>query len=106
MTNFDMSASINTLGDTTVDSDYTYAGTDIGGSITIDTTTPFFTSFGNSDPETGAMTITGAGGAKIWLSAVDATQVSLLWDINPIDGNPDTMGATILWTELATWTAP
>jgi len=102
LSNFNMSVSVNTSGDTTVNSDYTYAGTDIGGSITVDTTTPFFTSFGNSYPETGEMIITGAGGATILVRAIDATQVYLEWDIDPIDGNPDN-NATIPWTQLATW---
>ena len=109
MTNFDMSASINTLGDTTVDSDYTYAGTDIGGSINVTTSVPFETAFGETYPHTGSMVIVGASGAKIWLDALNQTQVFIAWDIlAPFDGtkiSPDGSD-TVNWVDLANWTAP
>jgi len=100
MTNYSWNYTFNNATNVeTVSSDFTYAGTDIGGSVTVDTTTPFVFNPGDLYPNTGAMNITGANNAKIWMNAVDATQVYIEWDIDPIDGNPDN-NQTVLWSTL------
>jgi hypothetical protein len=83
----------------TSDSNFTYTGTDIGGSITVETTTPFKTTYGASYPYQGSGTIMGAGGTKIRLTAANSTQVLLEWDIDPIDGDYEG-NQLYLWTDL------
>jgi hypothetical protein len=90
-------------GDSTVNSDYTYAGTDIGGSIRVDTTASFVINDAYSYPGSGEMTIYGASDAYIYVRAVDPTQVYLEWDLDPIDAIPDG-NTTIDWVLLNTWT--
>ena len=105
LTNFNMYSSYNIFSDPGIfDSDFTYAGTDIGGSITVVTTTPFAMDYlNNLYPHAGAMTITGNDGANIWITVQDATQVFIQWDITaPFDGPED--NATVLWEELESWT--
>lgn len=72
----------NTTFAETIDSDFTYAGTDIGGSITVETTAPFVTNSFDMYPNQGSGTVTGAGGAKIRLTAIDEDWVTIDWDFD------------------------
>ncbi|NOR51950.1 MAG: hypothetical protein GQ470_04965 [Gammaproteobacteria bacterium] len=73
--------------ETTSDIDMTIASTDLGGSITIETTTPLSTLGWDSNPSSGSMTFTGANSAKVKLDVIDNASVTISWDVDPIDGD-------------------
>jgi hypothetical protein len=106
LTNFDFWMSYDdfqSLG--VMESDFTVASTELGGVITVNTTVPFGQYSSNDYPHVGAMTISSATGATVWLTTVDATQVFLEWDITaPFDGVEG--NATRLWAELDSFTIP
>jgi len=85
---------------TTVDHDYTFYSTSIGGSIRVDTTTPIVFASGAYYPNQGVVVITGANDAKVRLTAQsDATNVFIEYDIDPIDGVYET-SQTVTWSYL------
>lgn len=87
-------------GTTTVDNDYTFYSTAIGGFIQVETTTPFVTASGAYYPYQGVVVITGANNAKVRLTAQsDATNVYIEYDINPIDGVYEA-NQTVTWSYL------
>lgn len=87
----------NTTGNVTVDHDFTYASTLLGGSITVNTVTPFIIYSGDIYPTTGQLVVTGASNAKVRLSAVNKTSATLEYDL---DGTGYTAPVTILWVDL------
>lgn len=104
-TDFDFSDETNTLsGDWTRTANYTLASNLVGGTITVRTIQPFQGNRSSFYPASGSLTITGANGTWLTLTAVDTTQVYLEWDIDGdgiADGN-----ATVPWSELYGWTIP
>jgi hypothetical protein len=62
--------------------DYTVASTTIGGTLTVDTTTPFVRIASESYPRSGVVVVTGASGASVRASAQSATYVRLEYDLD------------------------
>lgn len=88
-------------GTYTADRDYTFYSTNIGGSVTVVTTTPFVIASGNLYPSAGQLVITGAGDAKVRVTAQpDATNVFIEYDVAPADGVYES-NQTVTWSYLA-----
>ncbi len=87
-------------GDWSMDHDFTFASTDLGGSVNVNTVTPFVVPAANTYPTSGQMVVTGAGGAKIRLTAQpDGTNVYVEYDIVPVDGVYES-NTTVAWSSL------
>jgi len=90
----------------TYSADFTLSSTDIGGTVIVQTLVPFQATDYLANPTMGSLRITGANDAWVQLDAEsDGQNVTLSWDLNPIDGNADG-SKTILWSELSTTTIP
>lgn len=84
LTNFNFSETLNESaipGTYTVDYDFAYAGTDIGGSVTVDTVQPF-NGLDGSPPDSGKLEIIGANASKAVVEAVGGGQVRIFIDAN------------------------
>jgi len=57
------------------------SGSELGGTVTYETTTPF-SGTGEGDPGTGEMKVTGAEGGSVTLIALNETNVQLLLDLD------------------------
>ena len=69
LASFTLTTTIDTTTSATSDTvTFTYASTEIGGSVTVTTLTPFQTSAGREFPHAGAIQIAGANGSKIKLT--------------------------------------
>jgi hypothetical protein len=66
----------------TADHDYTFYSTNIGGGVTVTTTTPIFIFYGDYYPSSGVVVITGAGGASVRVTAIDNTLVQIDYDLD------------------------
>lgn len=95
---------IDTYGDNvSFDHNFTYASSQLGGSITVTTVTPFQIFYGPPTydiyPSVGEIVVTGAGGAKVRLTAVDATNARVEWDADG-DGLYEGDTGSIPWSSL------
>jgi|GEM_PF-1723911 len=87
-------------GNSTFDRDYTFYSTAIGGSVTVVTTIPFVIDY-SYYPSAGQLVITGAGDAKVRVTALsDATNVFIEYDVAPADGVYES-NQTVTWSYLA-----
>jgi hypothetical protein len=102
LSQFSLVDSYNWSNDTfATDRDFTFYSTDIGGSLTVETTTPFVIASGNAYPSAGQLVITGAGNAKVRVTAQsDATNVFIEYDVAPADGTYES-NQTVTWSYLA-----
>jgi hypothetical protein len=86
--NFSLEVSENqTSGVYVMSLDAEVTGSELGGTVTYETMTPF-SGTGEGDPGTGEMKVTGAEGGSVTLVALNETDVQLLVDIDG-DGNTD-----------------
>lgn len=88
-TNFDLS----------LDHDFTIASTEIGGSITVNTVTPFVIANGDIYPYVGQLIVTAASNAKVRLTAEDNVNVTIEYDLDGDDIYETTLNE-IAWTSL------
>ncbi|HEB66555.1 MAG TPA: hypothetical protein ENI93_01270 [Gammaproteobacteria bacterium] len=90
----------------TYSADFTLSSTDIGGTVIVQTLVPFQSTGYFANPTVGSLRITGANDAWVQLDAEsDGQNVTLSWDLNPIDGTADA-SKTVLWEGLPTTTIP
>jgi len=69
--NFSFSSVFNSVTSIFTDTiSFTYASTEIGGSVTVTTPTPFQTNLANTRPHTGVMLIVGASGGRIRITVL------------------------------------
>lgn len=81
-------------------SDFTVASTTINGSITVDTTQAFETFWTDGYPNAGSMVITGAGGAKVRLTAESAEYVRIEYDLNGDGTYGEPVDRVVPWSEV------
>lgn len=87
-----------TAGEATYSVDGTFASTELGGSVTLETLTPFVLRDGEENPYTGVMRATGALGTRLTFTVLDETFVQL--DID-VDGDGiDDVTVTVEWFDL------
>lgn len=85
LTNFDfIDIRDNSTGDLTISYDFTFASTEIDGSVTVDTsaTTPFLLYYLDMYPTEGIVTVTGANNASVRLTTIDNANVLLEYDLD------------------------
>lgn len=83
-----------------IDSNGTVSTTELGGSVTFDTTTPLSGS-GDTRPDAGVMLIEGAGGSTLTLTVLDSSFVEMVLDEDGADGaTPPSDPETISWDQL------
>ena len=85
-------------GTTTETTNLTYASTSMGGSVTIQTVTPFVTNLGDLYPSSGQMVATGSNGSKCRLTALNNVDVLLEVDADGVGGYETTINTT--WAAL------
>ncbi len=86
--------------------DFTLSSTDIGGTVIVQTRIPFRSTGYFANPTAGSLRITGANDAWVQLDAEsDGQNVTLSWDIDPIDGTADA-SKMVRWEDLPTTTIP
>jgi hypothetical protein len=102
LSNFSMSVDDNdTLGRTTISGGYTYASTIIGGSVTVNISSPLvYQPQGALHPSSGTVTITSSGPGKIVLTVISSPVVGVRVDVyaNAADASP-TDTANLTWAE-------
>lgn len=102
MSNFSLASSTSYTTNTyTRDYDFTVNSTEIGGTITVNTVSPFVSTLTTgSYPTVGQMVISASSGAKVRVTAQpDGTNVFIEYDINPIDGTYEA-SVTKTWSSL------
>jgi hypothetical protein len=82
-------------GDYVASFDAVVSTSELGGQVEYETVTPFAGNEEGDNPDSGVLTIKGAGGAKVTLVALDDENVEILLDLND-DGEPE-------FTILTTW---
>lgn len=99
LTDFSFVDAMDSGWNLTFDHDFTIASTDIGGSIHVETTTPFKINYGDYYPSAGTVIVTGANAANIRLTALaDATNVFIEYDMDGVSGYETSK--TELWVNL------
>jgi hypothetical protein len=104
MTNFSFVDTFDESGNLTVDHDYTFYSTDIGGYVTVATTTPIYFYAYDYYPSSGVVVITGDGGAKVRVTALDNTTVQFDYDLDA-DGEYGLTDADDPASQTKAWTA-
>lgn len=84
--------------ETTCSLDGQFASTELGGSVTMTTTTPFVIQDGALNPHAGAAVATGAAGSRLTFTVLDETFVRL--DVDADGDGIDEFSLTTTWAEL------
>lgn len=99
LSNFSYVDTLDTSWNVTLDHDFTVASTEIGGSITATTVTKFTIYYPDLYPTSGELIVTGANNAKVRLTAVDNTSVTLEYDLDG-NGTYEVGPTTVAWSSL------
>jgi hypothetical protein len=100
LSNFDISETKDDSTSTiTWSSDFTFASTVLGGSVTVDTTTPFEASLYGAHPYAGQLVITGANDTKLRLT-VDPDPPEVLLELDADGDGTFELQLDLTWAEL------
>lgn len=83
-------------GDLSFDHDFTIASTEIGGSITVNTVTPFYIISTDTYPYQGELVVTAADNVKVKFTVIDNTSVTIYYDLDG-DGTYENDSGLLAW---------